>query len=137
MTFNSQCLNLCGLGAGYIENFQLRVPKEPKQWDEKLGGSPFPQKRQKASKQWSGSSAGEISVLTGGLWDESALELLAQPLMYGKFMEHGHNGAVSLLKTRHAMPGPESFLQSLVHARIAEHNPLLVVKAPAHAHVNA
>lgn len=81
--------------AGYTESFKLSVPKEPKAWDTKLGGSPFPEKRQTASKQWSGSSAGEISVLTGGLWDDTASELLVQPLMYGKFMEYGHNGRPS------------------------------------------
>lgn len=80
------------LHAGYFENYKLRVPKEPAQWEAKLGGSPFPDKRQRVSTQWAGASSGEVSVLTGGLWDMKASELLVQPQMYGKFMEYGHNG---------------------------------------------
>ncbi len=109
-----------GADAGYIESFQLSVPTEPEEWDEKLGGSPFPATRLKASKQWSGSSAGEVSVLTGGLWDKSASELLAQPLMYGKFMEYGHNGAPLNIPTCHATPDQNmySFRGGCMHGRV-------------------
>ena len=70
------------------------MPKQNSTWDPKLGGAIFPKRRQKVSTKWSGSSAGEVSVLTGRLWDLNASELLVQPLMYGKFMEYGHNGEV-------------------------------------------
>ena len=78
--------------AGYLENFKLRVPAESATPDKALRGSLFPERRQKISTQWSGVSSGEISVLTGGLWDHSVSELLVQPLMYGKFMEYAQNG---------------------------------------------
>lgn len=85
--------------AGYFENFRLQVPPGPYTWDPKLGGIIFPKWRQKVSTKWSGSSAGEVSVLTGRVWDLNASELLVQPLMYGKFMEYGHNGEI--LDVRH------------------------------------
>ena len=75
------------------------MPPGPYTWDPKLGGIIFPKWRQKVSTKWSGSSAGEVSVLTGRVWDTNASELLVQPLMYGKFMEYGHNGEV--LNVRH------------------------------------
>lgn len=82
------------LCAGYFENFRLRVPKEPRERDGDLGKELFPETRGMPSTQWSGASSGEIQVLTGGLWDDKSTELLVQPLMYGKFMEYGHNGAL-------------------------------------------
>ncbi len=36
-----------------------------------------------------------IVLLTGGAWDGKMAEVLIQPLMYGKFMEYGHNGELS------------------------------------------
>ena len=75
------------------------MPPGPYTWDPELGGIIFPKWRQKLSTKWSGSSAGEVSVLTGRVWDLNASELLVQPLMYGKFMEYGHNGEV--LDVRH------------------------------------
>ena len=84
--------NLC---AGYFENFRLRVPREPRERDDKLGKELFPETRGMPSTQWSGASSGEIQVLTGRLWDDKSTELLVQPLMYGKFMEYGHNGALT------------------------------------------
>ena len=86
----------CRLSAGYFENFRLQVPKQPTTWDPKLGGNIFPERRRIVSTKWSGSSAGEVSVLTGRHWNLSATELLVQPLMYGKFMEYGHNGELQM-----------------------------------------
>ena len=100
------------LSAGYFENFRLQVPAGPYTWDPKLGGIIFPKWRQKVSTKWSGSSAGEVSVLTGRVWDTNASELLVQPLMYGKFMEYGHNGEV--LDVRHVSLHLGTFMMVLV-----------------------
>lgn len=102
------------LVTGYFENFKLRVPREPKERDGKLGKELFPETRGMPSTQWSGASSGEIQVLTGGLWDDKSTELLVQPLMYGKFMEYGHNGALTY-------PFPSPFPALMQHCCGSEH----------------
>lgn len=85
----------CGVAlcAGHFFQLPLRVPEEPAEWPEALGGRVIPAAAGQLVREWR-----DLLEAEEGLpWNGTAAELLLQPLMYGRYMEYGHNGACTFL----------------------------------------
>ncbi|CAL8471215.1 g10757 [Coccomyxa elongata] len=77
-----------GITGGRFYQLPLRVPEEPSDWPEALGGRVGPAKPGRLAREWAALLRSEETAP----WNASRSELLLQPYMYGRYMEYGHNG---------------------------------------------